>query len=336
MRSNELDKVSIAALGGTIAMTPSPGEDGVAPTLTAEMLIEGVPELTSVARLFATTLSKLPGASLTGSTVADTVAWAAGEVDAGAAGVVIAQGTDTLEETAYLAQLYWDREEPLVFTGAMRSPNQPSADGPANLVAACRVAVSSQCRGGGVFVVLDNQIHAASTVRKEHSTALSSFASPAPGLAGELIEGRVYLYRKPLHDRRTPLPSTDPFVPLLETHLGDDGATLRAVREGGAAGVVVAAFGVGHVSKALAAEIAHTVDQQIPVVVSSRTSAGGTLERTYGFEGSEIDLLARGALLSGGLDARKSRLLLWALLASGTDLNRINVEFALLSSRHTT
>jgi L-asparaginase len=273
------------------------------------------------------TLSKLPGASLSPHDVLSAVDWALVEVDRGSAGVVIAQGTDTLEETAFLADLYWDRSEPLIFTGAMRPPSRPSADGPANLVAACRVAASEAARRAGVLVVLDDVIHQARAVRKDHSTALSAFRSPTTGPIGMLTEGRVTFLR-PSASRKTPLarPTWDPYVPALETHLDDNGATLRAVRSAGAHGVTIAAFGVGHVSAAMAAEIERT-GRDIPVVASSRTRAGGTLRNTYGFEGSEMDLIQRGAILSGTLDHRKSRILLWALLAGGVPVTDISVSF---------
>lgn len=211
----------------------------------------------------------------------------------------------------------WDRPEPLVFTGAMRSPAQPSADGPANVIAACRVAGSASARGLGVLLVMDDDIHEARWVQKTHSTALSSFRSPPMGPLGEVVEQQVRIHRSATPGATVARPTSNPYVPLLETHLDDDGATLRAVRDHGAEGVVIAAFGVGHVSATLAQEIEITA-RSIPVVVSSRTQAGGTLTNTYGFEGSEIDLARRGAILSGSLDPRKSRILLWALLGAGT------------------
>jgi L-asparaginase len=66
-----------------------------------------------------------------------------------------------------------------------------------------------------------------------------------------------------------------------------------------------------------------------PVVFAGRPGAGSVLSGTYGFTGSEQDLLRRGALAAGWLDARKARLLLWALLAAGTPRELLGAEFAL-------
>jgi L-asparaginase len=121
-----------------------------------------------------------------------------------------------------------------------------------------------------------------------------------------------------------PLPVSGrvPRVALLETHLGDRGDLLRLVADDGYDGVVLAGFGAGHVSAAMA-EVVSDVVPRCPVVLASRTGAGPVLTGTYGFVGSEQDLLARGVLPAGWLDARKARLLLWALLAAGEDAEAV-------------
>src|SRR5437879_3220469 len=122
--------VAIASLGGTISMTASSPGAGVTPTLDAAQLTAAVPGLTQVAQISAETLFQLPSASMTFEQLLTCLAWARAKVDAGASGVVITQGTDTLEEAAFFLDLYWDRPEPLIVTGAMRTPLAASADGP--------------------------------------------------------------------------------------------------------------------------------------------------------------------------------------------------------------
>ena len=102
---------------------------------------------------------------------------------------------------------------------------------------------------------------------------------------------------------------------------------LRLVVDAGYDGVVLGGFGVGHVPESVAAVVS-TATATMPVVLASRTGAGAVLSRTYGFVGSETDLLDRGAISAGWLDARKSRLLLGSLLALGADRDEIGAEFA--------
>ena len=66
--------------------------------------------------------------------------------DAAVAGVVLAHGTSTLEETAYFLNLTVEGDRPVVLVGSMRPSTAISADGPLNLLNAMRTAIAG---GGG-------------------------------------------------------------------------------------------------------------------------------------------------------------------------------------------
>ena len=324
-----LPRVAVASLGGTITMTAGGSGAGVTPTLGAENLLAAVPGLDRAARIEAATLASLPSASLSFCDVLAGLSWADSAIDGGAAGAVLIQGTDTMEETAYLLDLHWGRPEPLVVTGAMRSPGTPGAEGPANVLASVLTAASPASRALGTVVVMNDEIHAASRVRKSDSTGLNAFTSPNFGPLGYVRENSVIYGSYPARWPHLAAPDTsaEPRVALIEACLGDDGGLLRPALADGYDGVVLATFGAGHVSRRLAEALSEVIET-VPIVFATRTGSGTTLSRTYSFVGSESDLISRGAIAAGWLHPRKARILLWSLLAGGASRQDIAREFA--------
>jgi glutaminase/asparaginase family protein len=117
-----------------------------------------------------------------------------------------------------------------------------------------------------------------------------------------------------------------PAVALLTSTLGDDSRLVDAVAVLGYAGLVIAAFGGGHVPGHVVAALARAA-RRIPVVLASRALGGEMLQRTYGFPGSERDLLSRGLIPAGFLSGLKARVFLSLLLAAGADTDRVRVAF---------
>ena len=109
--------------------------------------------------------------------------------------------------------------------------------------------------------------------------------------------------------------------------LGDDGRLLREVPALGYRGVVIEGMGAGHVPAPIAPIVSDLV-QSLAVVLASRVHTGPTFTSTYGFAGSETDLLRRGAVAAGDLSGLKARLLLSLLLRGNADRDAIARAFA--------
>jgi L-asparaginase len=298
----------------------------VEPRLAAEDLIRAVPQLGDVAEVVTIDFRRRPGASLTVDDIAALAERLRREGENGTDGFVITQGTDTLEETAYLLDLLYQGSAPVVLTGAMRNPTMAGADGPANLLAAVQTAVSPEARGRGVLVVFADQVHAAVHVQKVHSTSTAAFASVDAGPLGHVYEGTPRFHSLPEPGPKVALPfSQSAEVEVVEATLGSGGVLLDGLEQR-VDGLVVAAFGVGHVPESWVDRL-EKLTHRIPVVLTSRAGAGMVLTNTYGFPGSERDLLARGLIRGGSLHPRKARLLLLAHLRAAAEHATIETAF---------
>jgi L-asparaginase len=335
VNDQSLPEVAVFSLGGTIASTNDAARNaGVTPRLGAQELVDAVPQLREVARLETIAFRQAASGDLT---FADLVALA-GEIDkrfeAGFAGVVVTQGTDSIEETSFALDLLVRGTRPIVVTGAMRNPTLAGPDGPANLLAAVQVAAAPQAAGQGALVVFNDEIHAARFVRKTHTASPATFRSVTAGAIGWVVESRVRIALQV-----PPLPSLVegvrtgevPPVALLPCALGDDGRLFAHVRDAGYQGLVLQGFGGGHVPAAVVPAL-EELAREIPVVLASRAGAGEALTSTYGFPGSERDLLSRGLIPGGFLDGPKCRVLLSLVLAAGAGVEGARKAFQELDS----
>jgi L-asparaginase len=323
-----LPRISVFSLGGTIAMGATAPGKGVSLSHSAEMLIAAVPALADIAEIEAQSFRQLPSPDIT----LDDLAALAREINQrladGVRGIVVTQGTDTLEESAFVIDRLVQNDAPVVFTGAMRNPTMPGPDGPANLFHAVLVALDQQARGIGTLVVMNDEIHAARYVQKLHTTSPAAFHSSPAGAIGWIIEKRAHIVSRPAGRYPVALPAAPvpARVARLTVGLNEDGTLVDLALQAGYQGIVVDATGGGHVPKAMVEALGRAA-QRIPVVYASRTRHGDTMQATYDFPGAETDLLARGLIPAGWLDGIKSRLLLLLLLRAGVDIEDIRQAF---------
>lgn len=315
-------RIALLTTGGTIAMQASDkGAHLSAPPPFVDMLARALPE----ARITLIPVLSRPSA---GFSIADIASIAKAAQDAAAShdGVVITHGTDVLEETAFALELLTRTNTPIVVTGAMRLANRPSADGDANLIAACQVAGNKAARGKGVLVVFDDEIHWAPLAKKRHAFRTHAFSSEPFGPIGWVAEGRVRLTLSP--EKRLPhihWGGRETVVPILEVGPGLEPTLVKNLPPCDA--LVLALPGGGHVADSVPAILEA---MPIPVVFASRTGAGETLTHSYGYAGGEIDLIARGLIPAGPLGARHARIALAILLSSGSSKQDIAAFFGAL------
>lgn len=308
-----MTRILLAATGGTIAT--GVGEGGLSEVRRgAAELRASVPDAGGL-DVDVVDVARAPSHAIT---FADMARLAAVITQTSADGAVVTHGTDTLEETAYALSLMLDRHLPVVLTGAMRSPQAPGADGPANLTAALCAARDPRLAALGPVVVIQDEVHLARHVTKVHTSRVAAFASPGLGPVGWVSEGRVNLSVETApSDLIGRVEGSARRVEVIWTYAGAGPDLLEACL--GADGVVIAGTGGGHVPARMMEALEALLGVGTPVVLASRTGAGPTLEGSYGGRGSESELRELGVIAAGALSPVKARLRLLVALELGAD-----------------
>jgi len=305
--SPPLPRVHVIATGGTIA---GAGYAGVEEKDSEELLL-GVPELSKIAQVTAEDPYTIGSSQITPTMLFDMALDIRKMLaeDPGLAGVIVTQGTDSMEEAAFLLDLVIDDPRPVIFTGAMRQPGQMAAEGGRNLLNAVRLAVSPASRGMGVLVTMNDEIHAAREIRKLHSSSVGAFVSPAGGRLGFLDGDEIFMLNSPRRRLTIPTKAIEPKVDLVVVTAGSDGHLLASAIDSGVKGLVIELFGRGNMTRAMIPQIARALQSGIKVVFASRTHNGGLREDQQWMQG--------GVIYAQDLGGIKARIALMVALGAG-------------------
>ena len=316
-------RVVLLATGGTIASRHDPALGRTVASQRAEALLAALPGRLDDVDVEIENLATMPSFDMTldfAFALARRIAALCRQPDV--SGVVVTHGTDTMEETSWLADLLLDGEAPAVFTGAQRAADDPQSDGPHNLLDALRVAGSPLARGIGAVVCFNGAIHAARDVTKVHTSAVETFQSYERGALGEVDGSRVIARRRPGLRRTFEVDRLQTDVALFRLAIGIDLAPLDDLVARAPAGLVIEGFGRGNGPRALASRVRDAVAGGCVVVMTSRCPTG-RVEPIYGGGGGGRDLADAGALFGGDLKGAKLRLLLMVLLGQTRDRTEI-------------
>ncbi|MER5886473.1 asparaginase [Streptomyces sp. NPDC001941] len=233
-------------------------------------------------------------------------------------GIVVTHGTDTLEETALLLDLYHRDQRPVVLTGAQRPLGATDGDGPGNLYDALLTAAT--VRGLGVLVVFDGKVHAARGTVKTQTLVADAFADPSGPRIGEVGFGKVAVRHRPERPRPLDLPYTTarlPRVDMVMHHVDADPLLLETAVRAGAQGIVLVATGAGNATPEFVGAVADAVRQGVLVALTTRVPSGPVTEIYT--HGGAVDLVAAGAVPTGTLRAGQARIAVLAALLDQTD-----------------
>jgi len=330
---NEQPTVRVIGTGGSIAgvgpdridfiLYPEIGDH-----ITIQQSLDRVPEIQDIAEVRSEDLVSV------GSTAIGAAEWLAlarrinqifrDETDV--AGVVITHGTATLEETSYFLHLTVKSTRPVVITGAMRPPTALSTDSDLNLLDAVRTAACPEAVGLGVLTVLNNEIQCGRDVTKASTFRVETFRPNELGFLGYAdSDGKVVFYRAPLrrHTVDTPFMVDDmttlPRIDIVYSYAGADGLLVDAVRNNRSDGLILAGFGGGTFPPAVIDAAVKLVEDGIPVVLATRSTAGRVVITPKKEE--------QGFIVSDNLLPQKARVLLMLGLTVTKDRHELQQFF---------
>jgi L-asparaginase len=242
------------------------------------------------------------------------------------AGIAIAHGTATLEETAYFLNLTVKSEKPVALTGSLRPPTALDTDADPNLLDCILTAASPEARGKGVLVVLNNEVQAAREVTKTNTYRVEAFQTPHFGFLGYAdADHQVIFYRVPTR-KHTVQSDFDvdglealPRVDIAYSYAGADGLVVRALTRAGVDGIVAAGTGSGNGPPDFQKALEEAVAQGICVVQASHTGSGRVVMTRRRRE--------TGLIVADNLTPKKARILLMCALTVTRSRSRIQEMF---------
>lgn len=312
-------QVLIITTGGTIASKTN------APLIEGHELIQAVPELKNYATIEVDEFVNIGSSKMTPSIWLQLVKHIKDALDSNPdiKSVIITHGTDTMEETAFFLNLTHQSKVPIVLVGSMRSSNEVSADGPANLINAVRVGISPEAIGKGVMVVMNDNISAARDLLKTNNRRVDAFPSTELGFMGFCDPEKVTFYRSPikLHTEESEFNVYDlenlPEIDIVQDFAGFDSEILTYFANRPNQGLIINSFAGGRLSAGFS-EISKFPATHKPIVISSGIKGG----RIMGSNPKDSPII-----IANDLPPNKARILLMLSLTRTSDISEIQGYF---------
>jgi glutamyl-tRNA(Gln) amidotransferase subunit D len=321
---DDLPTISLLSTGGTIASTIDYRTGAVTAQFDAEDVLRAVPDLAGRANYRGRVVANILSENMEPPIWRDLAEAVHEEIEAGADGVVVMHGTDTMQYSASVLSFMLETPVPIVFTGSQRSADRPSSDNVMNAVSAVEAA-KSDCAEVMVCMHASESddvcaLHRGTRVRKNHTSRRDAFetvgAKPLGEVNYEASGDETVSFRRDYRERGAVDLSIEPDleddVELLKFTPGMDPQFLDVVE--GSEGLVIEGTGLGHVHTDLVPRIAELIEDGTTVVMTSQCLEGRVCDRVYD---TGRDLLEAGVVEAGDtLPGTAKVKLMWALANS--------------------
>ena len=314
----DLPTVALISTGGTIASTVDYRTGAVTAQFDAEDVLRAVPELAGRANYRGRVVANILSENMTPEIWQDLAHAVHEEIEAGADGVVVMHGTDTMQFSASALAFMLDTPVPVVFTGSQRSADRPSSDNVMNAVCAVEAAKSDCAEVMVCMHATDSDdrcaLHRGTRVRKNHTSRRDAFETVGARPLGWVdYDAEEVGFRREYRERdATDLaiaPDLETDVELVKFTPGTSEAVLDAVS--GSAGLVVEGTGLGHVHTDWIPRIRELIEDGTTVAMTSQCLGGRVCDRVYD---TGRDLLDAGVVeTEDTLPGTAKVKLMWAL-----------------------
>jgi len=314
----DLPTVSLISTGGTIASTVDYRTGAVTAQFDAEDVLRAVPELAGMANYRGRVVANILSENMTPDVWQDLAQAIYEEIEAGADGVVVMHGTDTMQFSASAMAFMLDSPVPIVFTGSQRSADRPSSDNVMNAVCAVETATSDAAE---VMICMHADesddacaLHRGTRVRKNHTSRRDAFETVGAKPLGEVdYDTREVSFRREYRERGTvDLALHDDIetdVELVKFTPGCDPAVLEVFDD--KAGIVLEGTGLGHVNTDWIEYVDDLTSSGTDVVMTSQCLEGRVCDRVYD---TGRDLLDAGVIEGEDMLPGTAKVkLMWAL-----------------------
>lgn len=236
-----MKRILVIGTGGTIASKPT--QNGLAPALSANALLEAIPFAASFCEIECTQAFSLDSTNIRPGhwlVLADIIKEKYDDYD----GFVITHGTDTLAYTAAgLSYLIENSRKPIVLTGAQKPMGEDVTDAKQNLIDA--ITYASDEKSHNVCVVFNGNVIAGTRARKNYSKNFAAFASVNFPCLAQIQDHRIIRYFSDEIGGDTAFYNyVDPNVGLIKLTPGMNNNLMRYALEC-YDGLVIESFGVG-------------------------------------------------------------------------------------------
>lgn len=284
-RDPKKSNITLLGTGGTIASRLDYRTGAVIPAFSPGELYGAVPELADYCNMKTLKLYGVFSENMGPEQYIGTAQAIKQEIEAGAKGIIIGHGTDTMHHTAAILNfMVQNSPVPIVMVGSQRSSDRPSSDAALNLINACNFAANGNVAETVVcmFGPTSDQyclIHRGTRVRKMHSSYRSTFRTVGDIPLAMVAPDKITYLNEDYNPRDNGkelkiVPTFEDKVAIVYYYPNMQPDMVTSLIDNNYKGIIIAGTGLGHINKPLQKPFEDAIKKGIHVYMTVQTLWG--------------------------------------------------------------